>query len=112
VAELGQRTAPQPDHQHMSRLGHEQQEGHHFARVGKFEGERIVDAHGALDEIQTEQQLPRLAVVDDERPVVAAVHDPFIQRLRSLCAGSSTRTLTSPPDTLPGNSSSGRVLGR
>ena len=82
VAELGQRTAPQPDHQHMIRVRHEQQKGHHLAGVGNIEGEGIVDAHGTLDEIQTEQQLPRLAVVDDERPGVAAGQDLLIERHR------------------------------
>lgn len=45
IAELGERTTAEPDHQQMIRVGHEQQKGHHFASVGKIERKGIVDAH-------------------------------------------------------------------
>jgi len=55
-AELRDGTAAQPDHQHVLRLGDEQQERHHLARVGAQQLVGIAGAHRALHGIRREEQ--------------------------------------------------------
>ncbi len=53
---LRQRTAAETDHQRLARLGMEQQEGHHAARVLELERERVGEAHRALDRLAADVQ--------------------------------------------------------
>ena len=66
VAELGQRSAAQPDHRDLARLGLEQQEAHHRSRVTQIERIRVTDLHPALDLTDREIQALVTATVVDE----------------------------------------------
>src|ERR687888_2081990 len=56
MKKLGQRRAPEPDHERVARLGMHQQERHHAARVVERERMWIVDAHRALDRLAADVQ--------------------------------------------------------
>lgn len=86
-AVFGQRPPTEAEHQNLFRLRHEKEKGHHVAGVVQFKSVWLIEAHDALQVIQSEIKRARMAVVDDKGFFVFAAAEVGKKRF-PIAAGS------------------------